>query len=754
MIVLSKYVLPMLALEVMCGMESKINFKPICFWLLITILLLFNSISSSSGIPNQEQPSHVSIYGCGELYNLHCEILPDSFASVSIHGIINQVYEVRTDPVAYTNGSHGEALVLHDYQEGPDQDYIPKNGLLNPHEFTVSFWLKAYPSYRFIGQVLSHVNAAHSAGWFFITEINQTASKRTELLRFSVTDNNGTVISPPPAPIYRTNFTHFVGTFDGNFIKFYVNGVLYSSQKYKGNYEPNPNTTVAVGVNSFNYKKTWSGFIDDLRIYNRALNYSDVKRIFDNSSVPKEGLVGYWPFDSNLNDVSGNKNNVRVTGPVVSMAFTPDGRMFFNERTTGKVRIMQNDRVLQKPFVTLPIHVAAEQGLLGLAIDPHFDQNHFVYIYYTPLQNRTGLSYNRLARFTEYANTAQDEKILLDKIPASKDGRHSGGALTFGPDDKLYVSVGFANVYEAPQNKTSLLGKVLRVNRDGTIPSDNPFPGSPVYTIGHRNIYGIAFDNKGNSIVTENGDSVFDEINLLKAGANFGFPTFQPENLPPMLANRSSVLPIRTYWNTLGLAQAIFYTGDKFPLLKNKFLYTAYNTPNLYALELNEQKQADKEWVVILNDTDTVVGPTIALAMAPSGDLYFGGYRIFKLKSLDLEQPRQISYMVRAEASKGLIIKDIQVYPKDKTMVVKVLNNNSSDSFLILRIPKQLLQGISQITMQSTSPGGAAAKLDYTVNMVPRACGICDGVSLVNIHRMPSSEYRIIINASQVLARR
>ena len=319
----------------------------------------------------------MEIYGCGELYHLHCDILPNGFESVAIHGLIHLIYEVNTDTVEYTNGSYGKALVLHDYQEGPDQDYIPKNGLLNPHQFTISFWLKAFPTYRFTGQALSHVNAVHTAGWFFITEINQTASNRTELLRFSVTNDNGTIFSPPPAPIDGKNFTHFVGTFDGNYVKFYVNGVFLCSQKYQGNYQPDSNTTTAIGVNSFNYRKTWSGYIDDLRIYNHSLSYSSVKRIYHNLSVPEKGLVGYWPFDGNLNDISANKNNAIVTGPVVSMAFAPDGRLFFTERTTGKVRIMENDKVLQKPFVTIPVHVAAEQGLLGLADRPIFQTKSF-----------------------------------------------------------------------------------------------------------------------------------------------------------------------------------------------------------------------------------------------------------------------------------------------------------------------------------------------------------------------------------------
>ena len=145
---------------------------------------------------------------------------------------------------------------------------------------------------------------------------------------------------------------------------------------------------------------------------------------------------------------------------------------------------------------------------------------------------------------------ATQERVLLDKIPGSPEGEYAGGALGFGLDDKLYITSGHANSYELPQNKSSLLGKVLRVNRDGTIPSDNPFPNSSVYTLGHRNIFGIAFDKNGTGVVTENGESHYDEINILKKGGNYGFPNTQPPSRSPLLDNSSSVKPIRTYWVT------------------------------------------------------------------------------------------------------------------------------------------------------------------------------------------------------------
>ena len=115
---------------------------------------------------------------------------------------------------------------------------------------------------------------------------------------------------------------------------------------------------------------------------------------------------------------------------------------------------------------------------------------------------------------------------------------HAGGALAMGPDNKLYITVGDATQHELAQSVSVEVGKVLRINRDGSIPPDNPFPNSPVYTLGHRNMFGIAFDDKQNiGIVTENGDVLYDEVNLLQKGGNYGFPTLQPPNLSPELSN-------------------------------------------------------------------------------------------------------------------------------------------------------------------------------------------------------------------------
>ena len=132
------------------------------------------------------------------------------------------------------------------------------------------------------------------------------------------------------------------------------------------------------------------------------------------------------------------------------------------------------------------------QDILGITLDPNFATNHFVYAYVIVKDGNTGTIFSRVMRFTESENRATDQKILIDNIP-TRDGPFLAGGLVFGPDDKLYVSTGYSAEIEQGQN-SNLTGKVLRINRDGTIPVDNPFPNSPVYSAGHRSMYGIAFD--------------------------------------------------------------------------------------------------------------------------------------------------------------------------------------------------------------------------------------------------------------------
>ena len=233
-------------------------------------------------------------------------------------------------------------------------------------------------------------------------------------------------------------------------------------------------------------------------------------------------------------------------------------------------------------------------------------------------------------------------KVLLDNIPASR-GYHAGGALAFGPDDKLYITVGDATEHPFAQDPGILIGKLLRINRDGTIPQDNPFPNSPVYTLGHRNMYGIAFDKYGTGLLSENGDYYYDEINLIQKAGNYGFPTFQPANRSPELANSStSIIPLRSYWDTIAPTQMIYYTGDRIPLLKNKFVVGTYSG-DLYVFRLdNKTKTIVEESRIDLENYP--FKPVVGVAESPEGDVYFGAYAIFKLNATDIDPKREIPF--------------------------------------------------------------------------------------------------------------
>jgi aldose sugar dehydrogenase len=213
--------------------------------------------------------------------------------------------------------------------------------------------------------------------------------------------------------------------------------------------------------------------------------------------------------------------------------FASDGRIFITERP-GRIRIVAAGQLRAEAWMTLDVATGGESGLLGLALDPKFSENRFVYVAYS---YRTGIfaMRNRLVRLREDVNTAKGvlDKVLLDGVAGANN--HDGGRVKFGPDGKLYWTTGDAQKSAAAQQLISLNGKILRLNPDGGIPADNPLANSYVYSYGHRNSQGLAWQPvSGRLYATEHGPSGFqgccrDEVNLIEAGKNYGWPEIRGE---------------------------------------------------------------------------------------------------------------------------------------------------------------------------------------------------------------------------------
>ena len=199
------------------------------------------------------------------------------------------------------------------------------------------------------------------------------------------------------------------------------------------------------------------------------------------------------------------------------LVFLPDGSALLSERDTARILSVSADGGVTEVGQVEGVQPGGEGGLLGLAVAP--DSPEAVYAYFTAAED------NRVVRMPYQGGALGAAEVVIDGIP--KAGNHNGGRLAFGPDGKLYVSTGDASRPERAQDLDSLGGKILRLNPDGSIPADNPFDGSPVFSYGHRNVQGLAFDDDGNLWASEFGQNTWDELNLIQAGQNYGWPVVE-----------------------------------------------------------------------------------------------------------------------------------------------------------------------------------------------------------------------------------
>ena len=229
-----------------------------------------------------------------------------------------------------------------------------------------------------------------------------------------------------------------------------------------------------------------------------------------------------------------------------AMEIAPDGRIFICQQG-GSLRVVKNGALLATPFITLSVDPSGERGLLGVAFDPNFATNNFIYLYYTVSTNP---KHNRVSRFTANGDVVVpgSEVVILELDNLSSATNHNGGAIHFGPDGKLYIAVGENANGSNAQTLSNMLGKVLRINSNGTIPTDNPFFNTAtgnnrsIWALGLRNPFTFAFQpGTGRLFINDVGESTWEEINDGIAGSNYGWPategvTSNPSFRSPLFA--------------------------------------------------------------------------------------------------------------------------------------------------------------------------------------------------------------------------
>lgn len=198
-----------------------------------------------------------------------------------------------------------------------------------------------------------------------------------------------------------------------------------------------------------------------------------------------------------------------------------DDTFYISERSGSIMEITLDSQSRQRVVLEKSLATAAEAGLLGFVLAPDFSKTGKAYAYYT-YQDESG-QFNRIVTLKLENDVWKEEDLLLDKIPSGQ--YHHGGRLKIGPDGKLYATTGDAATDpEIAQEVKSLGGKILRLELDGSIPTDNPFPNSYVYSYGHRNPQGLIWTEEGTLYSSEHGPSAHDEINQIKAAGNYGWP--------------------------------------------------------------------------------------------------------------------------------------------------------------------------------------------------------------------------------------
>ncbi len=311
-----------------------------------------------------------------------------------------------------------------------------------------------------------------------------------------------------------------------------------------------------------------------------------------------------------------------------SIAFAADGRIFFTERP-GRVRVIENGKLREKPFhVFSDVELDGETGLMGMALHPGFAENRLMYFAY--VYNTSDGKKVRVVRFKESGDGLTEAKTIIEGIAAAQ--YHAGMRLSFSPaDGKLYITTGDATKQKLAQDLSSLNGKTLRLNDDGSVPEDNPFVGQKdarpeIFSYGHRNAQGIAWQPETNLMFqTEHGPSIIDgvswfkkrtggdEVNIVERGKNYGW-----DKISHLMRKDGMETPLIEYSPAVAPASAAFYRGDAFPAFKGNLFFGTLKGEAIVRLVIDGRKITAQEFLL-----KKQFGRIREVAVSPEGFIYF-----------------------------------------------------------------------------------------------------------------------------------
>src|SRR3989338_1037985 len=332
------------------------------------------------------------------------------------------------------------------------------------------------------------------------------------------------------------------------------------------------------------------------------------KEEFDNQQARIDEIVNY--------EVESYVENLFVPWEIV---FTSPNRILVTERN-GKIRVIENGTLRSQPLINFPeVSTISEEGLMGLVLDPQYESNKLIYTCYAYAEGQD--LFDKVVVLKDNETYIEAQNTIIDRIPAAQ--FHAGCRLGFGPDLKLYITTGDATQKELAQDVNSLAGKILRINPDGTIPEDNPFPNSPIYSYGHRNPQGIDWHPVSEIFVsTEHGPSIIDgppggdEVNIIKKGQNYGWPLVSHEK------NKEGLIgPKIIFTPAVAPASGTFYSGVVFPQFKNHFLFGGLKGEGIFRVVFAENTP---ETIVAYEKLSGInVGRIRAITEGPDGFIYF-----------------------------------------------------------------------------------------------------------------------------------